>query len=73
LLLSQNGKNAQAEKLFKQALITEPQNGEVLYALTILYIQQKQYDKAMQSGRILNQYHGGNPAYQDLLTKMKLK
>lgn len=70
LLLSQNGRNGEAEKLFLQALKTDPANGDVLYALTILYIQEKQQDRAIATGKVLKQYHGGNPAYADLLRRM---
>jgi len=73
LLLSQNGRNNEAEKLFLQALKTEPANGDVLFALTILYVQDKQFDKAIEKGRILNQYHGNNPAYTQLLQNLKLQ
>jgi tetratricopeptide (TPR) repeat protein len=72
LLLSQNGRNGDAEKLFKQALITEPQNGDVLNALTIVYMQKGNSNKAMETGRILKQYHGNNPAYRDVLARLGL-
>jgi tetratricopeptide (TPR) repeat protein len=73
LLLSQNGRNGDAEKLFIQALKTEPTNGDVLFAITILYVQEKQFDKAIEKGRILKQFHGNNPAYAQLLQNLKLQ
>jgi tetratricopeptide (TPR) repeat protein len=72
LLLSQNGRNPEAEKLYMQALKTDPRNGDVLYALTILYVQENNQQKAMETGRLLKQYHGNNPAYRDLLMRMRL-
>jgi tetratricopeptide (TPR) repeat protein len=72
LLLAQQGKEREAEKKYLQALGVDPQYGDVLNALTILYIQQNQREKAIATGKILKQYHGGNPAYANLLARIGL-
>jgi predicted CXXCH cytochrome family protein len=72
LLLSQSNQKSEAEKVFVQALKSAPQNGDVLNALTILYVQQNQREKAIATGKILQQYHGNNPAYADLLRRIGL-
>ena len=72
LLLQQSGKKGEAENIFLQALKLEPDNGDVLYALTVLYIQQKNMPKALETARKLKQYHGDNPNYQQLLQQLKV-
>jgi tetratricopeptide (TPR) repeat protein len=73
LLLSQNGQNPQAEKIFLQALQADPTNGDVLYALAIVYLQLGQQQKARETGKLLKQYHGNQPAYADLLARMGIQ
>jgi Flp pilus assembly protein TadD len=70
LLLAQQGKQAEAEKKYLQALKVDPRNGDVLNALTILYLQQNKTEKAINTGKLLKQYHGSNPAYAQLLGRM---
>ncbi|HSK12683.1 MAG TPA: tetratricopeptide repeat protein [Phnomibacter sp.] len=72
LLLAQQEKKAEAEKKYLQALAVDPANGSVLNALTILYLQQGQMDKARETGMKLKKYHGNDPAYRDLLGRMRL-
>jgi tetratricopeptide (TPR) repeat protein len=73
LLLQQQGKIAAAEKVFNMALTADPTNADVLNALTILYMQSQQINKALATGKILQQYHGNNPAYTNLLRQLKLQ
>ncbi|MEN9686178.1 MAG: hypothetical protein RLZZ28_1964 [Bacteroidota bacterium] len=73
LLLQQNKKTREAETVFTQALLLEPDNGAVLNALTILYMQTAQIDKALVTGKKLQQYHGNNPAYAELLKQLRLQ
>lgn len=73
LLLQQQGKSAAAEKVFITALATEQTNADVLNALTILYMQTQKIDKALATGKILQQYHGNNPAYANLLRQLQLQ
>jgi tetratricopeptide (TPR) repeat protein len=73
LLMQQMGKPAEAEKTYLTALQQDPRNPEVLNALTILYLQQGQAEKALAAGRQLQQYHGNNPAYVQLLRQLRLQ
>jgi predicted CXXCH cytochrome family protein len=72
LLLQQSGKAAAAEKVYLAALKTEPQNGDLLNAITILNMQQGNVQKAMEMGRLLKQYHGNNAGYAQLLRQLGL-
>ncbi len=72
LLLSQNNRSEEAEKVFRKALESNPSHGDILNALTILYLQTGQNAKALETGRLLKQYHGGNPNYRDLLSRLGL-
>jgi predicted CXXCH cytochrome family protein len=72
LLLAQQGKQEAAENRYKQALKVDPYNGSVLNALTILYLQQNKIDKAIETGRLLRQFHGGNPEYAELLERLRI-
>lgn len=72
LLLAQQGKAAEAEKKYLQALKADPVNGSVLNAITILYLQQGKMEKARDTGLRLKEFHGNDPAYRELLTRMRL-
>ncbi len=72
LIMQQNGKTAEAEKAYLDGLKISPTDGDLLNALTILYAQGRQMNKALQTGRILQQYHGDNPAYQQILQQLRL-
>ena len=72
LLLQQNGKPKEAEKMFIQALQREPNNRDVLYALTILYMQSQQIEKAIETGTVLKQYHGGDPQFGELFKQLRI-
>ncbi len=73
LLMQQSGNAAAAEKVFLDALKKSPTDGDVLNALTILYIQNRQYEKAVATGKLLQQYHGNDPQYAELLHTLKLQ
>jgi predicted CXXCH cytochrome family protein len=72
LLLAQEGKADAAEAKYKQALKADPINGDVLNVLTILYLQQNKMDKALETGKLLRQYHGNNASYSELLSRLRL-
>lgn len=72
LLLQQSGRNAEVENIFLQALKIEPENGDILYALTVFYIQQKNNAKATETALKLKQFHGDDPNYRQLLQQMRL-
>jgi hypothetical protein len=58
--------------VYLAALKTEPQNGDLLNAITILNMQQGNVQKAMEMGRLLKQYHGNNAGYAQLLRQLGL-
>ena len=58
--------------MFIQALQREPSNRDVLYALTILYMQSRQIEKAIETGSVLNQYHGGDPQFAELFKQLRM-
>jgi tetratricopeptide (TPR) repeat protein len=72
LLLQQTGKAQLAEKVYLDALKIDGQNGELLNAITILYMQQNNVQKAMETGRQLKQYHGNDSRYAQLLRQLGL-
>lgn len=72
LLLANRQKVAEAEAIYKKALKADPTNGDVLNALTILYLQNNQNQKAIDVALVLKQYHGNNPSYADLLRQLRL-
>ena len=73
ILLQQQGKQDAAEKVYTTALEQAPTNADLLNALTILYMQTNQREKAITTGKILQQYHGTNPAYSNLLQQLRLQ
>jgi tetratricopeptide (TPR) repeat protein len=72
LLLQQQNKKDEAEQIFLKGLRMDPGNGDLLYALTILYIQEKQMQKAMGTAQELKKFHPDDPNYQPLLQQLKL-
>lgn len=70
ILLQQRNKTADAEKVYKQALQADPASAEVLNALLILYLQTNQIAKAKATGKLLQQYHSGDPQYLPLLRQI---
>ncbi|HSC52982.1 MAG TPA: tetratricopeptide repeat protein [Phnomibacter sp.] len=73
LLLQQQGQYAAAEKVYTTALNIDASNGDLLNALTILYLQTQQMNKAVATGKLLQQYHGGDPAYSSTLRQLRLQ
>lgn len=73
LLLQQMNQPDKAEAVYKAALNVEPTNGDVLNALCILYMQQTRPDLALPYAKTLQQYHGNNPAYADLLGRLRMQ
>ena len=72
LLLQQQNKKEEAELIFLKGLRMDPRNGDLLYALTILYIQEKQMQKAMGMAQELKKFHPDDPKYLPLLQQLKL-
>jgi tetratricopeptide (TPR) repeat protein len=72
LLNQQNGKFAQAEKIYQRGLSLVPGDLNLNYALAFLYIQQKQYQKALAPAMVLKKADPANPDYQALFRQLQL-
>lgn len=60
-------RHGEAESIYKKAIDMEPENGDYLYGIVTLYMQQEQYEEAMQHAIELEQLHPRNPQIQQLL------
>jgi tetratricopeptide (TPR) repeat protein len=72
LLNQQNGNFAQAEQIFQRGLSMAPRDVNLNYALAFLYIQQKQYQKALVPASVLKKADPANPDYQALFRQLQL-
>lgn len=72
LLNQQNGNFAQAEQIFQRGLSMAPMDVNLNYALAFLYIQQKQYQKALVPASVLKKADPANPDYQALFRQLQL-
>lgn len=57
----------EAEAAYLRAIELEPQNGDFRYGLITLYMQQENYEKALEQARILEELNPNNPQIQQLL------
>ncbi len=67
LLLKQLNRNEEAESALNRALLTDPKNPDYLYALAILYLEDKQIDKALEVALKLRETHPGLSIGSDLV------
>jgi tetratricopeptide (TPR) repeat protein len=72
LLQKMNSSPVTVEKTFISGLKIDSQNGDLLYALAIFYFQQKKIEEAIETAKILKQYHGENPNYQQLFQQLHI-
>ncbi|HSF45076.1 MAG TPA: tetratricopeptide repeat protein, partial [Chitinophagaceae bacterium] len=72
LLNQQNGNAGQAEKIFQKGLAMSPGDLNLNYALAFLYIQQKQFQKAIGPASVLKKADPANPDYQALFRELQL-
>ncbi|MBD3615461.1 MAG: tetratricopeptide repeat protein [Gracilimonas sp.] len=57
----------EAESKYQQAINLEPENSDYRYGIVTLYMQQEQYERAMEHAAKLEELHPGNPQVQQLL------
>jgi tetratricopeptide (TPR) repeat protein len=70
LLLQQSGNESQAEKTFLKGIARDPLNGDLNYALAVLYLNTSRLMLARQPLNVLREYYPENPLYRELLQKM---
>ena len=66
LLLNQNKNSKQAEIVLRKGIALNPNDSELYYALTFVYIQSNNKAKALETGMKLKQLDANNPNYQQL-------
>jgi predicted CXXCH cytochrome family protein len=72
LLLQQAGKNKQAIMIYEQGLKIARDDEQLNYALALLYLQNRQDDKAREPATILKKYFPDKPDYQKMFQYLKL-
>ena len=72
LFQQQFGKSAQAEQLLKKGLLIDPGNIDLNYALSYLYIQLKQPQKAIAPATLLKRADPTNPEFQSLFRSLQI-
>ena len=72
LLLQQEGKMKEAEKVLLQGFARNPEAANINYALAFLYLNQNKPDKAREHARILQRADANNPEYQQLFRNLGL-
>ena len=72
LVLQQNGKINEAITIFQKRLELSPFDGEINYALCLLYLQSGQIEKAKLYASVLKKYYPDNPDYQKLFQQVGL-
>ncbi len=61
LALQQLGRRAEAEQALRGASRIDPEDGEILYALVVFYMQQQDWNRALESLEKLRRQQGPNP------------
>ncbi|HEX5000961.1 MAG TPA: cytochrome c3 family protein [Bacteroidia bacterium] len=69
LLMQQLKEPDKAEKVLLEGITVDPLNGDLNYALALLYINQGKSELAAKPISVLQQYHSTNPAYFSLTRK----
>lgn len=72
LLLQQQGKMKESEKILLNGLSIEPRATNINYALAFLYVQQNAPQKARRHAEVLKQMDPQNPDYQTLFRNLGL-
>jgi tetratricopeptide (TPR) repeat protein len=71
LVLQHLGKPAEAAEQLIAANRLSPRNPDTLFALAVLFMQQKKYDAAGQCANQLNSMYPNIPRFQNLLTQLQ--
>lgn len=72
VLLQQEQKHTEAEKWYQQALLLAPTDGDINFAICVLYLQQNMPEKAMPYAKTLKQYYPTNNQYIPLFQQLGL-
>jgi tetratricopeptide (TPR) repeat protein len=72
ILNQQTGNFPQAEKIFRKGISLAPGDPSLNYALAYLYVQQRQYEKALAPATTLKKMDPSNPEYQALFRQLQL-
>ncbi|HEX5668198.1 MAG TPA: tetratricopeptide repeat protein [Chitinophagaceae bacterium] len=72
ILNQQTGNFPQAEKIFQKGISLAPGDPSLNYALAYLYVQQRQYEKALAPATTLKKTDPSNPEYQALFRQLQL-
>lgn len=67
VLLQQKNNIPAAITQYKKGLSLLPLDADLNYALALIYYQQRDKEKALLYGQVLQKYYGNNPQYQQLL------
>jgi tetratricopeptide (TPR) repeat protein len=72
ILNQQSGNFGQAEKIFQKGISLAPTDPSLNYALAYLYVQLKQYQKALVPATVLKKTDPANPQYQPLFRQLQM-
>lgn len=72
LMLQKDNKIKEAVSMFEKGLALSPNDGDLNYALCVLFIQNNQLNNARKYGQVLKQYYAGNPDYAKVLQLLGL-
>jgi tetratricopeptide (TPR) repeat protein len=71
LLLQNQGLQSEAEQVFNRGLKRIPESIDIKYALCILWIQNKQFDKAKPMASQLIEQYPDNPTFRELMNYLQ--
>ena len=72
LMLEKDNKIKEAISMFDKGLKLSPLDGDINYALCVLYLNANQLEKAKEYGLVLKKYYPGNPEYQGVFQQLGL-
>jgi len=61
----------QSESAYLEAIKLEPENGDYQYGLLTLYMQQEQYEKALEQARVLQELNPNNTRIRQILQSIE--
>ncbi|MEX0686973.1 MAG: tetratricopeptide repeat protein [Balneolales bacterium] len=61
----------ESEKIYRQAIELAPENGTYRYGLITLYMQQEQFEQALEHAEILNRIQPNDPQVQQLMQMIR--
>ncbi|MEX0770196.1 MAG: tetratricopeptide repeat protein [Balneolaceae bacterium] len=65
------GRPREAESAYRQAIDLEPRNGDYRYGIITLYMQQEQFEQALEHAKVLDSLHPNNPQIQQLIRQIE--